>query len=69
MDYPAADWHICPCCGVEFNNDDAFTTHAELRMDWMANGAPWFSSATPKPGGWDYRKQLEDAGLELPNAG
>jgi len=23
LPYPPRDYHICPCCGTEFGNDDA----------------------------------------------
>ena len=58
---PPADWYICPCCGTEFCNDDAYKTHAELRAQWLDRGAPWFSSATPPPSNWDPIDQLMQA--------
>lgn len=53
---PPADYNICPCCGTEFGNDDAAISHAELRDQWVANGARWFFE-TPPPG-WNALVQL-----------
>lgn len=47
-----ADWAICPSCGVEFNYDDACTSHAELRRRWIAGGAKWWSNASEEPEEW-----------------
>lgn len=45
MRRPPIDYYICPCCGVEFENDDCELSHADLRKIWINNGAPWFSDA------------------------
>lgn len=42
LPYPPNDYHICPCCGTEFENDDAEYSYAELRDRWIASGASWF---------------------------
>ena len=42
LPYPPADYHICPCCGTEFGNDDENFTHDQLREMWIAGGAHWF---------------------------
>lgn len=42
LPYPPNDYHICPCCGTEFGNDDQELSHAQLRDMWVANGATWF---------------------------
>lgn len=47
LPYPPTDYHICPCCGTEFGNDDQDRTHHELREDWIACGAPWFFGKQP----------------------
>lgn len=47
LPYPPADYHICPCCGIEFGNDDEDLTHAQLRELWVASGAPWFFREPP----------------------
>ena len=56
-------YSICPCCGVQFGADDLDRTHEELRAEWMAEGALWWSQNQPAPKGWDARAQLERAGL------
>jgi hypothetical protein len=66
MKYPAKDYHICPCCGTEFGNDDAEFTHAELRNLWIGNGGRWFFGVAPD--GWDPNLQLIRAGLAGPFA-
>jgi hypothetical protein len=58
MPFPPEDYNICPCCGTEFGNDDANTTHDELLARWLHNGAPWFFGAAPL--GWNPYLQLRD---------
>lgn len=67
MPYPPRDYHICPCCGTEFGNDDQEMSHAELRVQWAANGAHWFFGLPPL--GWNGWMQLLRAGYPglLPN--
>ena len=68
LEEPAYDVHgyssfeICPCCGVEFGYDDATRSHEDLRAEWLANGARWWSKRD-KPIGWSPQKQLRDAGF------
>lgn len=61
MSYPAAEYNICPCCGTEFGNDDALSTHEELRARWIGSGAPWFFRAPPPT--WNPWQQLFQAGM------
>lgn|SRR5215510_14415583 len=63
MPYPAADYHICPCCSTEFGNDDSDFSHQQLREMWTANGAPWFFGNPPAH--WNPWKQLLDAGFGM----
>jgi hypothetical protein len=56
LPYPAADYHICPCCGTEFGSDDAQFSHAQLREMWVASGAYWFFG-NPSPN-WNPWMQL-----------
>jgi len=56
MPYPPKDYNICPCCGTEFGNDDADRSYAELRAEWIANGAPWFFGNPPAT--WNVWKQI-----------
>ena len=61
MQYPAADYHICPSCGTEFGYDDAGRTHAELREQWIRTGLTWWSPVDPKPEGWNPIIQMVNA--------
>ena len=61
LPYPPADYHVCPCCGTEFGNDDEDFSHSQLREMWLATGAHWFFG-TPPPG-WNWLTQLYNAGL------
>lgn len=56
MPYPPSGYNICPCCGTEFGNDDAFVPHDHLRAQWLAHGAGWFYGAPPV--GWNPYLQL-----------
>lgn len=55
---PPTDYHICPCCGTEFEADDFETTYEQLRQRWLNNGAVWFSEFIPKPANWNLYTQL-----------
>jgi hypothetical protein len=59
LPYPPASYHICPCCGTEFGNDDAEYSHQQLREMWVAGGANWFFGR-PAPG-WNPWLQLIQA--------
>lgn len=63
---PPVNHLICPSCGTEFEYDDFMTSHEELRKEWLAKGAPWFSRVTPKPINWDGYQQLVQAGYIQP---
>lgn len=67
LHFPPRDYHICPCCGTEFGNDDEGHTHAELRSEWIGSGANWFFGAPPL--GWNPYMQLIQGGFGfvLPN--
>lgn len=56
---PPEDCMICPCCGTEFGYDDFALSHAELRVNWLAIGAPWFSEDTAPPMDWDPVAQTQ----------
>lgn len=62
------DFTICPSCGTEFEYDDAFATHIQLRADWLRKGARWWSPVDPQPEGWDPYLQLSTL-LEPAHAG
>lgn len=63
------DYHICPCCGTEFGNDDQDLTYTQLRDRWVNAGTPWFFGRPPNR--WDPQAQLErgssavEAGISL----
>lgn len=61
LPYPPRDYHICPCCGTEFGNDDAEFSYEHLREMWLAGGANWFFGRAPE--GWNPWLQLLEAGL------
>jgi hypothetical protein len=58
---------ICPCCGTEFEFDDAFATHADLRAAWLRDGARWWSRSEPSPTAWDPNVQLKNIVVSLPD--
>jgi len=66
LPYSPSDYHICPCCGTEFGNDDAILTHDDLRHEWINGGVTWFFGNPPV--GWNPWVQLEEAGYayEIP---
>ena len=55
---PPTNHMICPSCGTEFDYDDYEISHDELRQQWIAGGATWWSEATPPPPGWNPIIQL-----------
>ena len=60
LPYPPRDYHICPCCGTEFGNDDAEYSHDRLREMWIAGGANWFFGRAPDY--WNPWIQLVEGG-------
>ena len=60
MRYPAADFHICPCCGTEFGYSDANIAHSALRAAWLREGAHWWNPVELPPPGWDPYQQLNN---------
>jgi len=60
---PPRDYHICPCCGTEFGNDDAEVSHGRLRQIWISNGANWFFGEPPED--WSAWHQLAESGNAL----
>jgi hypothetical protein len=48
LPYTPGNYHICPCCGTEFGNDDHYMSHAELRREWISRGANWFFRRPPE---------------------
>jgi hypothetical protein len=62
LPYSPEDYHICPCCGTEFGNDDEKYSLEELRSAWIENGTEWFYEKPPA--GWDPWEQLISGGRE-----
>ena len=51
---------ICPCCGVEWGNEDYTTeSRTEYHNKWLADGAKWFEPQK-KPVNWNLEEQLKD---------
>ena len=36
LEEPPKNFSICPSCGTEFEFDDTFQTHAQLRAAWLS---------------------------------
>jgi hypothetical protein len=60
LPYAPNNYNICPCCGTEFGNDDAFATHADLQRAWVEAGMPWFFGNPPA--NWNGLLQLIEGG-------
>ena len=60
---------ICPSCGTQFGADDLARSHVELRSDWIAAGAAWWTESKAMPSGWSASEQLAAAGLTAPTDG
>lgn len=63
LPYPPTDYHICPCCGTEFGNDDEDFSHEQLREMWITSGAHWFFGNPPPD--WNWFTQLCGPGFIL----
>jgi hypothetical protein len=53
-------YEFCPCCGVEFGNQD-YTREStrEYRDTWLAKGALW-DEPKERPADWDLNQQLRN---------
>lgn len=52
-------YDICPCCGVEFGNEDyTLDSTKRYRAKWLGNGAKWFDDRE-KPLEWNLEDQLD----------
>lgn len=62
LERPIHNYDVCPSCLCEFGVSDADWTYAELREDWIANGAlwAWGSKDIPEPRGWSAVEQLKN---------
>ena len=53
-------YEICPCCGVEFGNEDyTIKSVIDYRKQWISNGAKWFNLKLQTEG-WNLEIQMKD---------
>lgn len=58
-------YEICPCCGVEFGNEDyTIESTKRYRATWINKGFKWFDS-TEKPKHWNKEEQLNMIPVEF----
>jgi len=60
MTHAPADYAICPCCRTEFGVSDLYSTHDELRREWIEQGAQWGSRYVGAPRVWSAVSQLKN---------
>jgi hypothetical protein len=61
----APTYEICPCCGVEFGNEDYnLQSVRDYRTKWLGNGAKWFERME-KPDNWDLEEQMKKVPMEF----
>ena len=52
-------YEICPCCGVEFGNEDYTLESTRIyRFNWIKSGAKWFSRKE-QPLNWRVEDQFK----------
>jgi len=52
-------YEICPCCGVEFGNEDYnIEATKQYRENWIREGLNWFNP-NKKPENWDKKSQFK----------
>jgi hypothetical protein len=70
LDEAPERYAICPCCGVEFGNDDEMHSHEDLRRKWVTGGMKWWSTSDRPPATWNPDLQLRSLGeLQRPRSG
>lgn len=53
-------YEICPCCGVEFGNEDyTINSIIRYRKEWIENGAVW-NDLRKKPKLWNLENQIKN---------
>lgn len=53
-------YEICPCCGVEFGNEDyTLESIRRYREKWINGDCKWFLPKE-KPLAWDFKKQFQN---------
>jgi len=60
VDGKSPNYEICPCCGVEFGNED-YTVEStkEYRNKWLSKSIRFCDKDT-KPKDWDFEKQMRN---------
>ena len=52
-------YEICPCCGVEFGNEDyTIESVKKYRNEWLSKDGYWFDP-DEKPNEWSLDEQLK----------
>ena len=54
---------VCPACGTEFEVDDRYRSHADLRRAWIASGAQWYSRWEQPPSNWERIREAMRASV------
>lgn len=58
-------YEICPCCGVEFGNEDyTISSTRQYREKWLSEGGNWFEPKE-KPEKWDKEEQFKNIPKEF----
>jgi len=58
-------YEICPCCGVEFGNEDyTIESTKKYREKWRNEGSNWFVPRE-KPEKWDKEEQFKNIPKEF----
>ena len=58
-------YEICPCCGVEFGNEDySLESIHRYRTEWINNGCQWFD-ISQRPSDWNKHVQFENIGAQF----
>lgn len=53
-------YEICPCCGVEFGNEDyTLESTIEYRNKWLSEKVTFYESKV-KPQDWNFQNQMEN---------
>jgi hypothetical protein len=51
-------YEICPCCGVEFGNEDYILNSIKIyRENWINNGNNWFAPKE-RPNNWSLEEHI-----------
>lgn len=64
LDYPAANFNICPSCGVEFDADTVEYSIEELQQAWILRGMAWSSPVIKRPVEYNPLAQLKNLDVQ-----